>query len=491
MLAEQLRAAAPELVAKEAQKQKLVSAKELKKLRKEVNEKMHNALAVKSEMGSVQEQLKTLSHAVDSLSQIMVDELDTLSSDMTQTRVDASDQLATLAKGVQSFSPEISSLRDSSERCKSAVEAANTSIAKLKRWTESGFRRLNEALTVQQQALTVLDSQMAGFNDRMQEGRADVVNCRKESAESKAEFERMRTQVSQVMLSNEQLVQEYREHIRSMQTATTNCELVAAEKESRTAVLHQDISYVESQLQEHRALSEARLLALEKKSALSPTAAQTAPLSERRIAELEEDLMQARRQLSEQDDKIHELQMRMQAQTEKAALTRLSDRQEVSELISRAIQDYMRRNPPARPSASYDDLPASASVALAATSHPNSSPERRSSPLRPPSFDAVPSGAAASSRGVSGGDANESHGSHLSQLSQHERARAVNSSTAGRSLPASLPVSRVMEESAQRVADMRRESMQRQLALSRAVEEIDERIRSSSAEAEWGRGSQV
>ena len=78
MLSEQLKAAAPELFAKEAQKQKLVSAKELKKLRKEVNEKMHNALAVKSEMGSVQEQLKTLSHAVDSLSQIMVDELDTL-----------------------------------------------------------------------------------------------------------------------------------------------------------------------------------------------------------------------------------------------------------------------------------------------------------------------------------------------------------------------------------------------------------------------------
>ena len=394
MLTEQLRAAAPELVAKEAQKQKLVSAKELKKLRKEVNDKMHNALAVKSDMGSVQEQLKTLSQAVDSLSQIMVDELDALSSEMTRTRVDASDQLTTLAKGMQSFSPEISSLREAQVRCKSAVEAANTSLGKLKRWTESGFRRLNEALTVQQQALTVLDSQMAGFNDRIQEGRTDVMDCRKESADCKAEFERMRTQVSQVMLSNEQIVQEYREHIRSMQTATTNCELVAAEKESRTAVLHQDISYVESQLQELRALSEARLIALEKRSALSPAPAPTAALSERRMSELEEDLLQARRQLSEQDGKIHELQMRLQAQTEKAALTRLADRQEVSELVSRAIQDYMRRHPTPRQNPAHD-MP---QAAWMNTPHTSRSPQRRggasprrggASPLRPPSLDAV------------------------------------------------------------------------------------------------------
>lgn len=461
MLSEQLRAAAPELVAKEAQKQKLVSAKELKKLRKEVNEKMQNALAVKSEMGSVQEQLRTLSHAVDSLSQIMVDELDTLSSDMTQTRVDASDQLTTLAKGMQSFSPEISSLREASERCKSTVEAANTSIGKLKRWTESGFRRLNEALTVQQQALTVLDSQMAGFNDRIQEVRSDAMNCRKESAECKAEFERMRTQVSQVMLSNEQLVHEYRDHIRAMQTATTNCELVAAEKESKTTVLHQDISYVESQLQEHRALCEARLIALERKSSLSPAPASTAVLSERRISELEEDLLQARRQLSEQDDKIHELQVRLQAQTEKAALTRLADRQEVSELVSRAIQDYMRRHPTPRPTVLHD-LPVTAWTSTPQTSR---SPERRggASPLRPPSLDAVP-----------------------------HQDDALHGPAESRTLAASGAVSRVMEESALRVQDMRRESMQRQLALSRAVEEIDQRLRSShEAEKEGARGSQV
>ena len=256
MITTQLAAAAPALVASEAQKQKLVSAKDLKKLRRQVNEKMQNALAVKSEMGSVQQQLQTLSHAVDALSQIMVDELDAVGADMRQTKVETSDQLTTLAKGMQAFTPEISGLKVTADQCKSAAEAASSSLAKLKRWTETGFRRLNEALTVQQQALTVLDSQIAGFNERMHEGHADLVNCRQESADCKAEFERMRTQVSQVLLSNEKLVQEYRDHIRLMQTATANCEMVTAEKESRTTMQQQDISHVEAQLYEHRAICE-------------------------------------------------------------------------------------------------------------------------------------------------------------------------------------------------------------------------------------------
>jgi len=66
----------------------------------------------------------------------------------------------------------------------------------------------------------------------------------------------MRTQVSQVLLSNEKLVQEYRDHIRLMQTATANCEMVTAEKESRTTMQQQDISHVEAQLYEHRAICE-------------------------------------------------------------------------------------------------------------------------------------------------------------------------------------------------------------------------------------------
>jgi hypothetical protein len=78
---------------------------------------MQNALAVKNEMGSVQEQLKTLSHAVDALSQIMVDELDAVGADLTRTRVETSDQLTTLAKGLQSMTPEVSGLRAASDKC--------------------------------------------------------------------------------------------------------------------------------------------------------------------------------------------------------------------------------------------------------------------------------------------------------------------------------------------------------------------------------------
>jgi len=256
MIKAQLAEAAPALVAWEAQKQKLVSAKDLKKLRKHVNEKMQNALAVKSEMGSVQEQLKTLSHAVDALSQILVDELDAVGADMRQTKVETSDQLTTLAKGMQAFTHGLSGLKATSDQCKSTAEAASTSIAKLKRWTETGFRRLNEALTVQQQALTVLDSQIAGFNERMHDGHADLVSCRQESADCKAEFERMRTQVSQVLLSNEKLVQEYRDHIRIMQKATANCEMATAEQESRTTMQQHEISHVEALLHEHRAICE-------------------------------------------------------------------------------------------------------------------------------------------------------------------------------------------------------------------------------------------
>lgn len=44
--------------------QKLVSAKDLRKLRRQVNEKMQTALAVTNEMGSVQEQLKTLRYTL-------------------------------------------------------------------------------------------------------------------------------------------------------------------------------------------------------------------------------------------------------------------------------------------------------------------------------------------------------------------------------------------------------------------------------------------
>ena len=378
--------------ATQAARQKLVSAKDLKKLRKQLNEKMEAALEVKSEMGSAQEQLRTLGSAVDELSKIMVDELDALGADtaarIAQQQIETSDQLSKLAMGVQAVTPEISALKASAERSRSAIDAANESLAKLKRWSESGFRRLNDVLNVQQQALAVLDSQMAGFAERVQEGRASVESCRQESNGSKAEFERMRTQVAQVLVSNEDLVREYREHICAMEAATakceaaaTHCEAAATKRESRAASQLQDLNKVESMILEHRAISEARFTALEN-SARSPptTVAHMSPTAERRVAELEEDLSKARRQLSQQDESIRDLQLRLQTSIEKTALTRIADRQDMSELVSRAVHDFMRKHPPphSRSAPSYDP-PIS-------TWGPNSPRHiSASSPMRPPS----------------------------------------------------------------------------------------------------------
>ena len=103
---------------------------------------------------------------------------------------------------------------------------------------------------------------------------------------------------------------------------------------------------------------------------------------------MEEDLAQAKRQLSEQDERIRELQMRLQTQAEKAALTRLSDRQELSELVQRAIQDYMRKHPAARTSASSYEAPARAWSAYRPSTHTTSGagmsppPARQHSPIR-------------------------------------------------------------------------------------------------------------
>ena len=44
-----------------------------------------------------------------------------------------------------------------------------------------------------------------------------------------------------------------------------------------------------------------------------------------------------------QDQRIRELQLRMQTQAEKAALSRLADRKDIAELIASGVRDYLRR----------------------------------------------------------------------------------------------------------------------------------------------------
>jgi hypothetical protein len=480
----ELAAAAPALVASEAQKQKLVSAKDLKKLRKQMTDKMQDALAVKSEMGSVQAQLKALSNAVDTLSQIMVDELESVGSDLARAKVETSDQLATLANGVKSVTPEISTLHSAVDKCKSSADAANASIVKLKRWTESGFRRLNDVLSVQQQALAVLDSQITGFNERIHEDRADVKSCRQESAESKSEFERMRTQVAQVVLHNEELVREYRQHIRVMQTATANCEQATNQKESSTAAQQVEFSKVETMLLEHRAICESRLTALEY-TARSPPPPRSTPLTDRRVSELEEDLGRAKRQLSEQDDVIRELQLRLQTHVEKAALTRLADRQEMSDLVSRAVQDFIRNNPQTLAPVSYPpyERPSTSSPPRARTSQ--DSPERHGgaaagafSPLQPPSLDTIqrtPTRTAWPSASLAHSDDVPSE-TRRSLYPERVSALKFGGGTPERAS------SRVMEQAQQRVQERSTQLQQLQLARTRGRDETTLRSRASGAQ---------
>ena len=181
----------------------------------------------------------------------------------------------------------------------------------------------------------------------------------------------------------------------------------------------------------------ARLSALEK-SARKPTPHPSSAFSERRVSELEEDLAQAKRKLGEQDDRIRELQIRLQAQTEKAAIARLADRQELSELVQRAINEHMRKNLPARPCSS-SEAPARAWI--------SETPQKGAlSPARIPGSD------------------------HLSWSQTAANAARLPLDTSMSAVPGVRAdegnayrgsASRVMEESQQRVQEMRRDSMQR------------------------------
>ena len=93
------------------------------------------------------------------------------------------------------------SLRPTIENFSPAAENANNALSavqKLRHWTASGFRRLNEAMTVQQQALTIVDSQLTSIQETLQQLpqlKAELKLCRKEASESRAELERLRLQL--------------------------------------------------------------------------------------------------------------------------------------------------------------------------------------------------------------------------------------------------------------------------------------------------------
>jgi hypothetical protein len=131
---------------------RIATLKDLRRVRKALSEKVEDALALKGDISSVHEQLRSIGDAFDTLSQVLVDELDYIRGDVARTKVDIVDQMTTLAKGLQEFSPEIASMRNMASTSNSTAENAQKSTQKLKAWADSGFRKLNEAMSVQQQA---------------------------------------------------------------------------------------------------------------------------------------------------------------------------------------------------------------------------------------------------------------------------------------------------------------------------------------------------
>ncbi len=131
---------------------RIATLKDLRRVRKLLSEKVEDALALKGDISSVHEHLRSIGDAFDTLSQVLVDELDYIRGDVARTKVDIVDQMTTLAKSLQEFSPEVANVRGLAANSHESAENAQKSTQKMKLWVESGFRKLNEAMSVQQQA---------------------------------------------------------------------------------------------------------------------------------------------------------------------------------------------------------------------------------------------------------------------------------------------------------------------------------------------------
>eukprot|EP00961_Rhodomonas_salina_P221084 2988974-Rhodomonas_salina.2 len=305
---------------------KMAPLKELKKLRKEFEEKIEKTMALQGDLSAVHHQLRSLGTAFDTLSQIMVDELDSICADASKNKSDTAEQLTTLAKAIKSFTPEIASIRAYTEKCRTAADMANSSNQKLKRWTESGFKRLSEAMSVQQQALTVLDTQVSSMTKRIEEARTESSQARQEGAEMTTQQSMLRKHVTEIVATHERMMKECQEQMRQMQSAVSSHDVALSDRETWSGMQTQDISRLETQLHELRAMVETRMAAVEKstKNSTSIALTKSATAAERRIAELESELVQARRQLGEQDTRIRELQLQASCAPDAKTQTQLT-----------------------------------------------------------------------------------------------------------------------------------------------------------------------
>jgi hypothetical protein len=125
------------------------------------------------------------------------------------------------------------------------------------------------------------------MEDKFQQISADMGVWRQESAHRSAEFEKLRKDMSTVKTDHEVLIGEHRQQVHAMQAAASNYEIAIAERETRAAMQLQDYARVEADLQELRAIFEARLSALEKSWRREMPRATSTITAEGRVKDLE------------------------------------------------------------------------------------------------------------------------------------------------------------------------------------------------------------
>jgi len=353
---------------------KLVSTRHLRKFRKQVSEKLEKAMQLKSEVLSVQEQMRSLGSVIDSLSQIMVEEIDVLCGEMNRFKVDTSDQFTLVAKGVQRLGPEIAELRNALNVVKGSTQASEDSVQRLRLWTESGFRRLSEAVQIQQQALTVLDGQVGGLNEKLADLRSQVSACRSELVDCKTEKENVSAKLDVIVKGHEKVAESCREQLEEFERLSEKYEELCTDRKTLHNLHLQEIARLEAQLQDHRSLTDSRLNVLERNVKLPGPVKGGTP--DRRINDLENELSQAKKLIHDQEARLRDLYAQSR---EQSALEKLQERHNLTEFVTKLVSEMLIKqgsSTPGRAAGARTDLVGQATSELLRPSY--SSPETRS-----------------------------------------------------------------------------------------------------------------
>jgi hypothetical protein len=135
--------------------------------------------------------------------------------------------------------------------------------------------------------LSVLDDQITGMQDKMQQISGDLGVWRHESVQRSLDFDRLRQDMESVKNNHEALLAEHKQQVHAMQVAASSYEIAIADKETRAALQLQDYARAEADIQELRTVLEARLSALEKSWRREMPKASSAASAEGKVKDLE------------------------------------------------------------------------------------------------------------------------------------------------------------------------------------------------------------